>query len=130
MQADNEIKATTRLAIWTFAWVATLALAMSGPGDWWDSKQLSWAAIAVNLIVGVVWIVAYSRLLRVIDELERKIMQDALMVAFGVGWIVGFAFVVVDAANLVTDLDAESYLPMLIGAAFMTTFVVGKIRYR
>lgn len=131
-QADNETKATIRLAIWTLAWVSTLGVAMSGPGDWWDSKQVSWAAIAVNLVVGVGWIVAYSRLLRAVDELERKILQDALMVAFGVGWIVGFTFVVVDAADLITAdaNDATSLLAVLIGAAYMVTFAVGKIRYR
>lgn len=61
------------------------ALDEFGPQLLWDPPQrgASWAAVAVNLAVGI-------------------------------GWIVGFAYVVVDAADLVArDVD-----------------IVGKIRYR
>ena len=37
------------------------------------------------------------------DELQRKILQDALTITLGVGWVGGFAYVVADAAGLVAD---------------------------
>jgi hypothetical protein len=132
LQAHNEIKASARLVLWTFAWAATLALAKFGPQLLWDPPQrvAGWAAVAVNLAVGIGWIVAFTRFLRALDELQRKIMQDALAVTLGVGWILGFAYVVTDDASLVAhDVDI-AVLPALMGVVFMIAFVVGKIRYR
>jgi hypothetical protein len=132
VQAHNEIKASAGLALWTFAWAATVALAKFGPQLLWDPPQrvASWAAVAVNLAVGIGWIVAFTRFLRALDELQRKIMQDALAVTLGVGWILGFAYVVTDDASLVArDVDI-AVLPVLMGVVFVVAFVVGKIRYR
>ncbi|MGP3690461.1 hypothetical protein ACTVZO_38185 [Streptomyces sp. IBSNAI002] len=132
MQAHNEIRATARLALWTVAWASTLALAKFGPRLLWDPPQqvMSWAAIAVNLAVGIGWIASFTRFLRALDELQRKIMQDALAATLGLGWIVGFSYVVANAADLVTHEINIAVLPMLMGAFFVIAFAVGKIRYR
>ena len=70
MQARDEAgayresnKATVRLVLWTLAWVASLALAKFGPELLWDSQQTaaSWGAVAANLVVGIGWIVAFTR---------------------------------------------------------------------
>ncbi|MCC6945562.1 MAG: hypothetical protein IT335_13350 [Thermomicrobiales bacterium] len=95
MQAHNPTpgrreanRATAELMLWTFAWVATLALARFGPTHIWDSQPAaSWTAIAINLAAGVGWIMAHARFLQGIDELQRKIMQDALAITLGVGWV-------------------------------------------
>lgn len=139
MQAHNEtdlyrdsIKASARLALWTLAWVATLAFAKFGPELMWSTQQTvaSWAAVAFNLVVGIGWIVAFTRFLREADELQRKIVQDALAAALGVGWIGGFAYVVADGAGLV-DYDVNiAVLPTLLGVVYMITILVGTIRYR
>ena len=139
MQARNEtgdyresINATVRLALWTLAWVASLALARFGPRSLWDSQQAlaSWAAIAVNLVVGIAWIVAFARFLRALDDLQRKIMQDALAVTLGVGWVGGFAYVVADAAGRV-DYDVNvAVLPALLGVVYVIAVAVGNLRYR
>nr|WP_243707182.1 helix-turn-helix domain-containing protein [Micromonospora sp. KC606] len=106
MQAQNEIgdycdsiKTAVRLVLWTLAWAATLALAKFGPRLLWDSQQpvASWAAVVVNLVVGIGWIVAFTRFLRAQDELQRQILQDALAVTLGAGWLGGFAYIVVDS---------------------------------
>jgi hypothetical protein len=138
VQADNQtggyqvaFRATGQLALWTLAWVATLALTSFGPSHLWDSQPVaSWAAVATNLAVGIGWIVAHARLLRRIDELQRKIMQDALAVTLGVGWIGGFAYVVADAADLIAfDADIGAFTTLL-AAVYMITIVVGQLRYR
>ena len=138
MQAHNQtggyqqaIKATARLALWTLAWAATLALAKFGPEHLWDSQPAaSWAAVAANLAVGIGWIVAHARYLRGIDELQRKIMQDALAVTLGVGWVGGFAYVVADAADLIADDANIAVFPALLGVVYMIAIVVGHLRYR
>jgi hypothetical protein len=131
VQAQDEIRLTARLLLWTFSWAATLALAKFGPQLLWDSRQAAnWAAVAVNVAVGIGWIIAFTRFLQGIDELQRKIMQDALAVTLGVAWVAGFAYLVADTAGLVThDVDIAA-LPALMGAVFLIAFVTGKIRYR
>lgn len=123
-------RATARLAIWTLAWLATLALATFGPNSWWHEPVASWAAVALNLAVGIGWIVAHARYLRGIDELQRKIMQDALTVTLGFGWVGGFAYVVADGAELIAgDVDLAVF-PALLGVVYMITIAVGHLRYR
>ena len=132
MQAHTEIKATARLVSWTVAWVASVALARFGPGLLGDQPQrvAGWAAVAINLAVGIGWIVAFTRFLGALDELQRKIMQDALAVTLGVGWVVGFGYVVANASDLIDrDLNV-ALLPALMGVVFVVAFVVGRIRYR
>jgi hypothetical protein len=137
MQAHTETgghrdsnKATARLALWTLAWVATFALASFGPEHLWDSDVASWAAVAANLAAGIGWIVAHARYLRGTDELQRKIMQDALAVTLGVGWVGGFAYVVADAADLIADGADVGVLTLLLTAVYLIAIAVGNQRYR
>lgn len=119
-----------RLALWTLAWLATLAAARFGPELLWDSPAASWAAVAVNVLVGIAWIVAFARFLRALDELWRKIMQDALAVTLGAGWVLGFGYVVADAAGLVADDLDIALFPALLGVVYVIAVVAGRIRYR
>ena len=123
------LKRTGQLALWKVAWGLTLALARFGPELLWDSQPLSWGAITLNLGAGVGWIVAHARYLQGIDELQRKIMQDALAITLGVGWVVGFAYVVADSAGLVAR-DEVGLLPALMGIVYVIATVAGHIRYR
>jgi hypothetical protein len=125
-------KATVRFLLWTLAWTATLALAKFGPDHLWDPRQpvASWAAVAVNLAVGIGWIVAFTRFLQRIDELQRKVVQEALAISLGAGWVGGFAYVVADAAGLITYDVNTAVLPALLGVVFMIAFAAGMIRYR
>lgn len=127
---QEAFKASTGLAIWTFAWVATLALARYGPTHLWESQTASWAAVTLNLAIGVGWIFAHLRYLRGIDELQRKIMQDALVVTLGVGWIGGFAYVVADAAGLIAYDARTGAFPALLAVVYMIAIAVGHLRYR
>ncbi|BBH68597.1 hypothetical protein ACTI_52820 [Actinoplanes sp. OR16] len=132
MQALTELKATGLLAIGTFGWTATVALAQFGPDHLWDSSQtaLSWAAVVLNLAAGFGWIATFMRYLRAVDELERKIMLDALAITLGVAWVSGFAYIVADAADLVArELDVAA-LAVLMSVVFVGSIAVGRFRYR
>lgn len=137
MEASNQtggyqesIKVTAQLILWTLAWVASLALAKFGPGLWDSQPVASWAAVGVNLAIGIGLIVAHARYLRGIDELQRKIMQDALAVTLGVGWVVGFAYIVADAADLITYEADIGVFATLLAVVYVITVVVGQLRYR
>jgi hypothetical protein len=139
VEAHNEtggyrgsIMTSARFVLWTLAWGVTLAVAKFGPGLLWDAQQtlVSWAAVAVNLVVGIGWIVAFTRFLQAMDELQRKILQDAMAVTLGVGWVVGFAYVVADAAGLIANDVNIAVFPALLGVVYMVAFAVGTFRYR
>jgi hypothetical protein len=116
----------------TLLWAATLAAAKFGPDLAWDSQHrlASWIAVAANVLVGIAWIVSWTRFLRALDDLQRKITQDALAATLGVGWVVGFAYVVADTAGLVTDDLNPALFPALLGVVYLIAFVVGHFRYR
>lgn len=125
----RSVRASAAVALWTVAWTASLALARFGP-DRWDSQPAAWAAVSVNLAIGLAWIVAFTRYLRVLDELERKIVLEALAVALGAGWVLGFGHVVADRAELLgVDVDLAA-LPAFMGVVFMLALAVGRLRYR
>jgi hypothetical protein len=126
----DQLNKTGGLALWTLAWLATLAIAKFGPEFLWDSRPVSWIAVAVNLVVGVGWIVYFARFLRALDDLQRKILQDAMVITLGVAWVGGFTYVVADQAGLITyDVDVALF-PALLGVVFMVASAVGNVRYR
>ena len=128
---QRAFKNVVPIAIWTAAWVATLALAKFGPEALWNSNAVvSWIAIALNVAVGIGWIVAHARYLRRVDDLQRKIMLDALAVALGVGFVGGFAFSVAHSSGLI-DFNADiALIAVIMAVAYIVTTVVGTLRYR
>lgn len=127
----DSIRATAGLMAMTLAWVASLALAQFGPGLWGDSRPAAtWAAVVANLVAGVGWIVATTRFLHAIDELDRKIMLDALAVTLGAGWVVGFGYVVADGADLLPVEADVATLSVFMGVVFMIAVLIGRLRYR
>ena len=71
MKKDRK-KYLINLGLWTWSWVATLAIATFGPiFIWEDHKVLSSLAIITNLINGVLMIFANRKLFNHYDELER-----------------------------------------------------------
>lgn len=124
-------KNAVRLGFWTVPWVVTMALATFGPSLLWDSNPVaSWIAILGNLAIGVGMIIAHKRYIQGLDELQRKIMLEAMAVTLGVGAVAGLAYANMDIADLIAA-DAEiGVLIMLMGVVYVVTTVVGFKRYR
>lgn len=119
------------LAIWTALWVGTVALANFGPALIWDRQPvISWIAIGVNLAVGAGWIIIHARYLRGVDELQRKILLDALAVALGVGFVAGFAYASASTAGLISFPSDIAFITVLMGLVYIVGVAVGQVRYR
>lgn len=129
---QDQNKTTAQLALWTLAWLVTLAVARFGPELLWGAQQqaASWVAVALNVLVGIVWIVAFARFLRALDDLWRKIMEDALAVTLGAGWVIGFAYVVASGVGLLASAPNVALFPVLLGVVYVMAVIVGRIRYR
>ena len=96
----------------------------------WDSQAASWAAVIANVAVGIRWIVALALFVREADELQRKIMLDALGVTLGAGWVLGFAYGSADVAGLLTRTLNIALFPVFLAFVYIIAIVVGNLRYR
>lgn len=123
-------KQTLKLAVWTWSWVATLAIATFGPNFIWDDHQLlTVLAISVNLVNGIMMIIANRRYFNIMDELQRKIHFEVLAITLGLAVIVGLSFSLLDQTDLI-NFDAEiGFLVGFIGITYMVALLINRSRY-
>ncbi len=124
-------KRLKQLALWTFSWVLTMALASFGPKFIWDGSHVwSILAILLNLGVGLGMIMANRSLFNDLDELQKKIQLEALGITLGLAVVVGLSYSLLDATNLI-PYDAEiAGLVMFIGITYFTATVLNSRRYQ
>jgi len=121
---------TKKLALWTWSWVATLAIATFGPILIWDDhKLLTVLAIVVNLSNGVMMIAANRTFFNSLDELQRKIHVESLAITLGLAVVAGLTFSLLDQTNLI-PFDAEiGFLVGFIGITYMVALLFNRKRY-
>ncbi|GAA4440905.1 hypothetical protein GCM10023188_38750 [Pontibacter saemangeumensis] len=122
---------TVRLASWTFAWTASVALATFGPEYFWPGNTLPTVlAILLNASLGAGMIFANIRHLKGQDELQQKIQLEAMAIALGVGVVGGLTYSLLDTTDVMAG-DAEiAMLVILIGLTYLGASIIGQIRYR
>lgn len=129
--ASSSKRNTLRLAYWTFAWVATEAVAAFGPRFIWDYATLpTVVAVAVNLGIGFGMIVANKRYLQGLDELHQKIFLDAAAITLGVGLVCGLSYELLEDIRLIAFEPEISHLVILMALTFMVSMVVGHRKYQ
>ena len=133
---SNVWEATTKknvrhLAYWTWSWVLTLALATFGPKFLWDyNSSISILIILINTIIGVGMIVMNRKYIDGLDEMQRKVMMDAMAIALGVGVVGGISYSTLDIVNVI-PFDAEiGFLVMLMSVTYIIAILVGSLRYK
>lgn len=124
-------KNTTRLALWTAAWVVSLAIATFGFKFMWSENTLiSLFAFIINAGAGIGMIVANIKYNKSLDEMQQKIQLEAMGIALGVGVVGGLSYSLLDITNLIM-VDAEiSFLVILIGLSYLAAIIIGHLRYQ
>ena len=122
---------TIRLLVCTFLWTASVALVTFGSRFLWDyNTGYSTLFILLNVILGIIMIMANIRYLKGVDELQQKIYMDAMGIALGVALVGGMAYSMLDTTNVI-ESDAEiSILVVMMSVAYMVTIVVGQFRFK
>ena len=84
---NTQIKTITKkLAIWTFLWTGSMALATFGPKFIWDENvALTVLAVIINALFGAGMILMNIKHINSLDDLQKKIQLDAMGIALGVG---------------------------------------------
>ena len=121
---------TINLALWTGAWLVTMAGAAFGPRFLWESALLTLLAILINFAVGIGMIWANVRHLKGLDELMRKIQLEAMAFTLGIAVVAGLSFSLLDTMDLIPFEADIGFLVLLIGLTYIVATVIGARRYR
>jgi hypothetical protein len=124
-------KTTMNLAVWTFGWVSTMALAVFGPEFLWPGNTgATLAAVIVNLVLGIGMIRSNVIHLNTLDELMQKIQLQSMGIALGVGVVGGLTYSTLDITNLIA-MDAEiGFLVMLISITYLAAIFINHKRFQ
>ena len=128
---EERKKHLRNLGVWTWSWVASLALATFGPKFIWDDHlALTTFAIITNFVNGVLMILANRKLFNHYDELERKIHLESLALSLGLTVVVGLSYSLLDQTNLIS-FDAEiGNLVLFVGVTYLITLLINRKRYQ
>ncbi len=122
---------TAQLRWWAAAWCASTALAAFGPKLLWDfNTPLTVAAVLINLSVGIGMIMATTRYLRGLDEMQQKIFLNAGTLTLGVGLVCGLSYDLLEDVRLIGFEPAISHLVILMALTFVASTIYGHGRYR
>lgn len=124
-------KNTVHLGYWTFAWVATTAVAAYGPKLIWDFQTLlTILGVLINLAVGFGMILATRRHLQGLDEMQQKIFLDAGALSLGVGLVGGISYELLEDIKLITFEPEIGHLVILMCLTFLAGLIAGHRKYR
>ena len=122
---------TKRLVGWNGAWVAATFLMLLGPKVLWNNALgFTLPAVGLDVAVGVGMVLATKKYVMELDELQRKVFLNALGIAMGVGLITGVPLSAMDAYHVIPFHANIGLLVIIIGLAFLVSFVYGTWRYR
>ncbi len=126
----RDIKNANLANLWIFAWAGTLAIiSFLSKYDWYASVLPTTIGIVVHVGIGVGMMLAYKRLLKHLDEMERKIQLESMALSVGMT-LVGFStYSILDKAGFVPELK-PAFLIMLMGFTYIGGLIIGRIRYR
>lgn len=130
-RAKLERKNIINLALWTGAWLITMAISTFGSKHIWESNaMISGFAILLNFLVGLGMIYASVKHLNSLDELQRKIQLEAMGITLGLAVIAGLAYSSLDQVNIISYNAEISHLVILIGVTYFAAVLIGVSRYK
>ena len=122
---QRQIKNTSYLVKCTLIWLLTLALCSFGPTLIWDRAEIiSGFFIVVNVIAGIVMILANKRYLQGMDELMQKIHLSAMGFTLGAVLVGGLAYTNLKLSGLIDFKAQIPDLMFLMGAVYLISVYV------
>jgi len=121
---------TKKLAIWTGAWLLSLALVAFGPLLFWDyHKAISICAIILNLVMGYKMIMANKQHLEDLDELQQRIHLVAMALSLGVSMVFGAVYGLLESIRLVEFQPNPSSVLFVMGLSYAIAMVLAHRKY-
>jgi hypothetical protein len=122
---------SVKLRNWTAAWVFTMAIAAFAPRFIWDfNTSITMIALLINLAVGFRMLVANREYLRGLDEMQQKILFDAMAFTLGVGLVIGLSYELLEDIKLIGFEPQISHLIIVMCLTYLIAMIAGHRKYR
>ena len=126
----RSIRDNLALVGWIFVWMISLTISdKAALYGWWSAEWITWLSIAVNFALGVWLIFRYMRMLRGMDDLQRKIQLDALAISFGVTLVCTISYSLLVTWGYITDEEVTDIF-MIMCITYSLASVGSLLRYR
>ncbi|MGA9596281.1 MAG: hypothetical protein WBV06_08995 [Acidimicrobiia bacterium] len=125
---DRDRRSQTMTVVWSLIWAGGFLLANTAIKKEWITGDAGVVAATVLVVfLGIGWVYAYVRYLRHADELVRKVQLEAMAVALSVGFLVGFASLLLESGGILEARPSSMVLAMIAG--YIAATLVGHRRY-
>ncbi|WP_231731482.1 hypothetical protein [Colwellia sp. TT2012] len=108
-----------------------MAIASFAPKFIWEfNTVLTIIAVLINLGVGLHMLIANRAYFRGLDEMQQKILFEAMALALGVGLVVGLSYESLEDIKLITYQAEISHVIILMGITYLIAVVSGHRKYQ
>ena len=123
-------KNTKKLAIWTVAWVGSLAFLTGAENTLWDNLIFTKIGLLINLAIGVGMIIANKNLFNHYDELQKKIQLEAMALTLGLAVVVGVVYEVSFDFGVINSEPEGEYIVIFISICYIVSTLLNSLRYK
>ena len=115
---------------WTLAWVVSLAFLTGAENTLWNDLTYTKIGLLINLVIGIVMIVAHKNLFKTYDELQKKIQFEAMAITLGLAVVVGLTYEVSFDFGVIDKEPEFEYLMLFICFSYVASTIISAIRYK
>ena len=115
---------------WTLAWVVSLAFLTGAENTLWNDLIYTKIGLLINLVIGIVMIVAHKNLFKTYDELQKKIQFEAMAITLGLVVVVGLTYEVSFDFGVIDSEPEFEYLVFFICFTYIASNIISAIRYK
>ena len=115
---------------WTLAWVVSLAFLTGLENTLWNDLIYTKIGLLINLVIGIVMIVAHKNLFKTYDELQKKIQFEAMAITLGLAVVVGLTYEVSFDFGVIDKEPEFEYLMLFICFSYVASNIISAIRYK
>ena len=115
---------------WTLAWVVSLAFLTGAENTLWNDLIYTKIGLLINLVIGIVMIVAHKNLFKTYDELQKRIQFETMAITLGLTVIVGLTYEVSFDFGIIGKEPEFEYLMMFISLSYIIANIVNSRRFR
>lgn len=127
----KEQKKQTKVMLgWTLAWVVSLAFLTGAENTLWNDLIYTKIGLLINLVIGIVMIVAHKNLFKTYDELQKKIQFEAMAITLGLAVVVGLTYEVSFDFGVIDKEPEFEYLMLFICFSYVASTIISAIRYK
>jgi len=128
---QRNCKNTVNLRNWTGAWLISMAITAFAPKYLWDyNTLLTLLSVVVHLSLGYGMLMANKRHLDGLDEMQRKILFDAMALSLGVGLVVGLSYELFENIKLITFEPEIAHLVIIMCLTYLVGVISGHRKYQ